>query len=168
MLTAYSSWVDTIPLTERLREREPHPLDHACLEQNFYHNELGARGEKEQAVTQMMQSLAILTKIKQTFLNKYFFVGCMPLAQFLETLNCWYFKYNFYQLRLFSWVMASAQPRIPTHQKLFTLCNFSLNFQIAFLKGCSQFVSSVGMWAYSFFCISANCRYYKYSDFQPL
>ena len=54
MLTAYSSWVATVPLTERLREREALVLDHTGLKWNVHYNVLGATGEKEQAVTQVV------------------------------------------------------------------------------------------------------------------
>lgn len=65
-------------------------------------------------VSQISQILAILTEIQYIFLNKCFFVCCMPLWQFSETLNGGYF-YNFHQLWLFQreWVQRTPHVHIP-------------------------------------------------------
>lgn len=64
MLTAYS-WVDTIPLTERLREREPHPPDHTCLKWDFHHNELGARERRNKMSLKWYRFLLFLPKLSR-------------------------------------------------------------------------------------------------------
>ena len=57
------------------------------LEQSFYNMKQLQRGVREWVLAQMSQTLTVLTKIQQIFLNESFSLCCMPLGKFSETLN---------------------------------------------------------------------------------